>query len=546
MLIEIHCDRFRQKTISFQKGLNVVLGDENATNSIGKSTLLMVIDFVLGGDSLLDHNSDVVDELGHHDYQFAFKFGNEMYYFRRGTADHALVLTCDSSYHVIDSQSVEQFRSFLKAGFDIGLEDISFRSLISPYIRVWGKGNVEDAYHPLHAFKAQAPRDCINNLIKTFDLFHSIKEIQVSLSTKERESSALRVAMDSNILPKVGKREHAKNLTTIENLEHQLDEIKSNLALYATSIADIVNREMVQQKQARDELLNIRSRLDASLLRVRRNITNNRHIKSSHFDGLKHYFPEIDEDRLAQVEEFHSEVARLLKTELTESERSLSDRLAQVDLQLSEIDSTISHALKSVDEPTAILDKVVSLSNSISSAKQQNRFYELNIALKESIATLRAALTVEKMRALESIEESINNGMRATTDAIFGQDRKSPRLTLRESSYSFEVFEDTGTGAAFVALIVFDLTMFADTSIPVIAHDSLIFKNIENDSVSKLVKAYAQLEKQSFIAIDEVDKYGEEAAMILRSKRVVSLSDRNVLYDTDWRAKDARKYDGAA
>lgn len=51
MLIEIKSTAFRQNTISFNKGLNVILGDEKASNSIGKSTMLKVIDFAFGGES---------------------------------------------------------------------------------------------------------------------------------------------------------------------------------------------------------------------------------------------------------------------------------------------------------------------------------------------------------------------------------------------------------------------------------------------------------------------------------------------------------------
>ena len=147
--------------------------------------------------------------------------------------------------------------------------------------------------------------------------------------------------------------------------------------------------------------------------------------------------------------------------------------MVQVDAELEKIDATISRALRKVDKPTAI-DRVVDLSGQLQSAKQQNHFYELRLDLKELIATLRGSLTEEKLRALERIEDSINSGMRTTTTGIFGPERKSPKLSLREKSYSFEVYEDTGTGAAFVALIVFDLTMFAHTPLPVIAHDSII------------------------------------------------------------------------
>ena len=42
MLKRIRCDKFREKEIIFHPGLNAVIGDEIASNSIGKSTLLMI------------------------------------------------------------------------------------------------------------------------------------------------------------------------------------------------------------------------------------------------------------------------------------------------------------------------------------------------------------------------------------------------------------------------------------------------------------------------------------------------------------------------
>ena len=69
----------------------------------------------------------------------------------------------------------------------------------------------------------------------------------------------------------------------------------------------------------------------------------------------------------------------------------------------------------------------------------------------------------------------------------FGPERKSPYLRLRERSYSFEVEEDTGTGVAYTGLVLFDLTIFLLTRLPILVHDTVIFKNIENDSVSRIL-----------------------------------------------------------
>lgn len=76
MLKKISCNIFLQKEIVFHEGLNAIVGDDIASNSIGKSTMLMIIDFVFGGDDYISKNHDVVDNLGHHDFRFIFNFDN--------------------------------------------------------------------------------------------------------------------------------------------------------------------------------------------------------------------------------------------------------------------------------------------------------------------------------------------------------------------------------------------------------------------------------------------------------------------------------------
>ena len=60
MLKEIICSKLADKKIVFNKGLNVVVGDDDAANSIGKSSALLLIDFAFGGKSY-SANSDITD-----------------------------------------------------------------------------------------------------------------------------------------------------------------------------------------------------------------------------------------------------------------------------------------------------------------------------------------------------------------------------------------------------------------------------------------------------------------------------------------------------
>ena len=106
---------------------------------------------------------------------------------------------------------------------------------------------------------------------------------------------------------------------------------------------------------------------------------------------------------------------------------------------------------------------------------------------------------------------------------------------MQQKNYTFSAIEDTGTGKAYSNLIVFDLAIFGTTSLPFVIHDSVLFKNVENEAVARMIDIYAGYKKQSFIAIDEIQKYGSEAAKKLRDNKVVELSNENVLYVKDWR-----------
>jgi len=75
MLKQISCDKFMANNqvrppIVFHKGLNAVIGDSDSHNSIGKSTLLMIIDFCFGGEDYIDKEKDVVNSIGEHTIKF--------------------------------------------------------------------------------------------------------------------------------------------------------------------------------------------------------------------------------------------------------------------------------------------------------------------------------------------------------------------------------------------------------------------------------------------------------------------------------------------
>jgi flagellar biosynthesis chaperone FliJ len=539
MLTEIRSEQFREKAIKFGPSLNVVLGDDNATNSIGKSSLLMVIDFVFGGSSLLEYNKNIVHELGHHDYYFTFEFSGEVFKFRRGTFQPTVVYRCDENYGNSRPIELEKYTAFLKISYGIESDDVSFRGLVGLFSRVWGKENL-DVHKPLHVVHNQRSRDCVDNLIRIFNLYASIRSLASELKENEQKRDALKQAFMSRIIPRIGKREYQNNEQRIDDIEREIGEIKNNLAQFATNIAEIANREVRELKVQKDELLTVRLNLETKLNRIQRNISENRYIKSRHFASIKQFFPDINVERLEQIDHFHSGLAKALRQEFENAEKDLQEQISAIDQELDDINSQMAATLSTLDNPTHIIDRVYELTERLNTAKEENNYYDSNEEIKTSVVGLNNQLSEEKSRVIKFIESAINDDIRRIVSRVFGADRKSPSISITESNYRYKVQEDTGTGTAYSSLLVLDLAIFSLTFLPCVSHDSVLFKNIENDSVSKLFEIYLESPKQSFIAIDEVDKYGPRTAKTLRGRSAIRLSNNSVLYMKDWRQQSPK------
>ncbi|GAB2538716.1 DUF2326 domain-containing protein [Rhodanobacter koreensis] len=475
-------------------------------------------------------------ELEHHYYFFTFNFEDEKYRFRRGTNDPELVYRCTADFTPEGAMTVEDYTAFLKASYAIGLEDLSFRSLVGLYMRVWGKENL-DVHRPLHVVPNQAASECVNNLLKTFGRYDEIRELTIELARKNDERDALQKAFRKQIVPKIGKREHKANAERIAQMELEIEEIKENLAKFATNIGELANREVLELKIQKDKLLASKLILESKLARIKGNLQNNRHVKSASFEGLVKFFPSINQERLAEVEEFHSKLVGLLRSELKAAEKELQAQMERVATGISEIDSRLGDVLKAIDQPALVVDRVYNLANKLSTARHENNLFDTAEKFKDEVKELKDRLSAGKQKVLDLVQRQVNDELRRIVSLVFGPERKSPRLELRENSYTFEVYEDTGTGTAYAGLVIFDLAVFLLTALPAIAHDSILYKNIENDSVAKLFKMYAGTKKQSFVAIDEIAKYGKDTVDLLMARCVLQLSNDSVLYVKDWRKK---------
>jgi hypothetical protein len=337
------------------------------------------------------------------------------------------------------------------------------------------------------------------------------------------------------LISKNSKAQYKNNLESVSSINNEIEEIKDNLKKYAINIAEIANREVMELKVAKDKLLSEKLSLDTRLLRVKNDLDKNKSLKSKHLSPLLKYFPNVNVNKLEEVESFHSKLTLILRKELRSSEAELSAVLGSVVDEIQLIDRKIEATISNIDNPSLVIDRVYDLSQGHATASKEIEYFETDEQIKSDLKDAKELLLAEKTRILSLIENIINDKNRKNVTKIYTEERRCPSLHLGQNSYSFELIEDTGTGKAYSNLILLDLAFLETTKLPFLIHDSVLFKNIQNDAVAKLIELYESTGKQSFIAIDEIEKYGKDAELKLKSRKVIYLDNENVLYVKDWR-----------
>ena len=181
MLVRVQCDKFvangkKRPAIEFHEGLNAILGDEDRSNSIGKSTLLMILDFVFGGEDYVKKCQDVQENVLEHTINFTFMFDGQEYHFARNTVDYMSVTKCDKDFSPIegaDKMHIADFRDFLAEKYAVNTEGLSWRGAMSKFIRVY-KRETMDEERPLQAAKQENVKDAIKKYMQQFGKYNVV------------------------------------------------------------------------------------------------------------------------------------------------------------------------------------------------------------------------------------------------------------------------------------------------------------------------------------------------------------------------------------
>ena len=543
MLVEIMCDEFKDHgkprgRIPLREGLNTVIGSDSGSNSIGKSTFLMIIDFIFGGDDYVEKLTDVQTEVGEHKICFAFKFSDGMHYFWRSNVDYKNVQKCDSDYQPKEDGliSVNQYLAFLQTHYDMDLAGLTFRNAVGRSMRVY-KRETLDEEHPLHQAKQETAKAAIEGLLKLTDLYSGI-EAQSKITTEAKDKyTTFKKAQKYQYIPFVAKQsDYDKNEARIVELTQQAEELARKSS---GGLLDLDSIQAEQLSVLQGKLSNFkrqRSRLLSQLRAIRADQDLGKKGFKRNYDDLLRFFPEVDLQRIEAIEGFHKQLAGILKKEFSETEENMQAALALIETEMAQIEASISEMAKTTDLSKVVLEQYAEIDKELKTLRAANENYIKTTELSDVAKAYEAELNRLVVEQIAIMQQEINSEMVRINNVIYGGRKTSPTLTVTDAShYTFFTPRDGGTGAQYKGLVVFDLAMLALTKLPVIAHDSVMLKHIEDDAIEKIMELYASTPKQVFIAMDKEGSYTPKAQKIMEDAKVLQLSPgEGALFGRTW------------
>jgi len=523
MLYEIICDKFKQEKIVFHAGLNTVLGDDVGSNSIGKSTFLMIIDFVFGGKDYMMLSTDIQRNVGRHSIKFCFVFQNEKYYFSRDTNDLEIVNKCDEQYKTTATIPLDEFCLFLKNNYNILLEDISFRNIVGRFSRVYGKENLDEK-HPLHIIHNEKSGEPINALLKLFDLYKYMAELDFLLKEKDAELNVYKKAQKYNFISSIGIRKYKANEKEVITLNQEKEQIAKELDNNLMDLDSVKADELLRLKIELSTAKRHRSRLYSQLQTIDLSLEQTTALKSEQFEELLAFFPDVSIHKISEIEGFHKEIRQALKSELKQKKEELNKLIVMAQGQIDDLEKNIKEITQCSNLSKVVLIKYSNIQKRIEYLEKENESFNKLQSLKQTKVDTKDRRDKMKLEQLLKLQTQINTKMMEINDYIYSGKKKSPVVMFNGNQYTFFTMDDTGTGTSYKSMVVYDLSILELTELPILIHDSVVLKQISDIAIEKILEKYINAGKQIFISFDKISSYSTKSQNILKNSKVLELS----------------------
>lgn len=541
MLVELRCDEFidegiPREPIAFSPGLNIVLGSKSASNSIGKTSALLAIDFAFGGEAYIRSDHNVVEHVGPHVIKFTFRFSGIDYRFSRSTELPDSVSKCNENYSPTGSLNLTQYREWLLGQYSMDNLGGTFRDLVSPFFRIYGKDNLDER-EPLRASAKESKDKCVARLLKLFDEYSQLKLLEEAFKKAKEERGAFRTAQKySYISAARNKREMIENSTRIEKYKEQQEELARHQSRGLLDIDAATADLVASTKRNLSSLRRRRTQLQSKLVLIcdEKDIEPFKSTKA--YSELKEFFPGVDIRHIEEIEGFHRKLSRVLSQERKEAERDIQNDIDEINRLIYAEEQRLENIANLPNASIASFEEYSAISKEIERLDAANGAYLKGEQLKASELSRKSELEKESARRLSDIETALNSELRKLNALVYGEEKTAPRIEIpNRTKIHFSIPHDTGTGSKTRGMFLLDLSLLHLTALPAIAHDTVAIKQVQDDVVLRLLELYSKENKQIFLALDKAESLGNgELPDVVANNTVLRLSPGHELFGRSW------------
>lgn len=537
MIKEIFCDKFKKQQVPFKDGLNVVLGDDSGANSIGKSTMLLVIDYMLGGKHY-QTKSDIIGHVGHHTIFVCFEFDGEKFYFARKTEQSDTVFKSSPDYKILDGKEMTllQYRKFLQDKYELNIYGCTLRTFIGLFARIYDRGNYMETL-PLLEHHGDSSENSIKRLVKIFGVYEDVGTLDLNLKNLKERNDLFKKALAIDLIkgPK-NKKELKNNEGQISSLQQEIDILTLELTNREVSLGTLQLKKVLEIKEELAKFQTLKNKNDSKIRRIQNNLNSTKTVGIIDLEKLKKFFPEANFLEITKINNFHSTLCTALSDEMTNKIKSLEMLNKQLESEVKKLLQSIENVVSETNSTKIGVQQLAQMQRQMYELITENSTYEKKTSFAKEKKDAEDLYNDTLQKILTSVQQVMNTKILEYNGIVYNNTKKAPQLTLQPKKYIYDCPDDEGTGSRYSGLVLFDLAVLGCTKLPVLFHDSLILKNIEDNAIEKIMQLYDSFSnKQIFIAFDKKTAYTEDTQKIVDKNIVLKLSPNgHELFGKSW------------
>ena len=259
---------------------------------------------------------------------------------------------------------------------------------------------------------------------------------------------------------------------------------------------DDVDKETVTIKRKLAVLYDQKLMLQSQIKTLNDNISGQESVLSSDIERVRRFFPDADLLHIEEVNEFHSKIGNILLDEMQEELVELNGLLEDVVSEINELTENIKSNGELVNMSSEGLIQYEKIVSDSAITEEQYKLAAKGEEITIAFENAEAMKEYEEDKFFKGMTERINQGLQ--TYGVPG-DNNPWRFEINEDSKFGHSLHHPRSHQGYDGIIAFDLALLDSTQLPVVLHNSEMFKRMSDDTLRQVIKSYEKCTKQVFV-----------------------------------------------